>query len=146
MRFGLCFLLSVLMLLGIMETSKYYQRVQIQFMTHLGMKGTAVHHFLMYAHGLLSFSKCTVYRWMKCFQNGHTDCRDTPRSGHPMKLMPTKPGQICLLLNGDHTLSIRRLSTLMNLGFGTVQKGLRKCLELRKRPSCWVPHDLTLVQ
>ncbi len=132
MRFRLCLLLLVIVLLGVMETSKYYQRVQIQFMTRLGMKGPAVHRFLMRAHGPLSLSQCTVYRWMKHFQNGHADCRDAPRSGRPTKLTPNKLSQIRLLLNGDCTLTVKRLSTLTNLGFGTVQKALRKCLELHK--------------
>ncbi len=115
-------------------------------MTHLGMRGPAVHHFLTRAHGPLLLLQRTVYRWMKCFQNGHADCRDAPRSGRPTKLTPTKLGQIRLLLNGDRTLTVWRLSTLTNLGFGTVQKALRKCLELHKRPARWVPHDLMPVQ
>ena len=129
-----------------MQASRYYQRVQIQFMTQLGMRGSAMHRFLLRVHGNSALSQGTVYCWMHNFRNGRGDCCDTLRSGCLTKLTPQTLGQIRLLLNGDCTLTVQRLSTLTNLGFGTVQKALRKCLDLKKQPARWVPHDLTNVQ
>lgn len=60
--------------------------------------------------------------------------------------MPEKLCQICLHLNGDHMLLICHLSTLTNLGFDTVQKGLRKVMELHKHPAQWVQHELNAQQ
>ncbi len=90
----LLFLGSVFVcLLVSMEVSRYYQRVQIQFMTKLGMKGSAVHRFLQCAHRQQALSQGSVYCWMRHFRNGRDNCSDTPRSGCPTKLTPEKEGQ-----------------------------------------------------
>ncbi len=142
------FVFAELLLLFIlaMETSQYYQCIQIQFMTHLGMKGMDIHRFLRRTRQGQALSQCTVYRWMKAFKVGRANCRDAARSSQPMKLTPQKLAEIRLHLNGDRTLSVRYLSTLVNLGFGTTQKALRRVMQLRKQPAHWIPHDLTAAQ
>ena len=129
-----------------LDTSRMYQRVQIQFMMKLGMSAHAVSDHLRRAHGNLALSLSSIYRWMKKFRAGRDGCADAKRSGRPTKITPDKIQQITLLLNGDRTLSVRHLSTLTHLGMATVHKALRTVMKLKKRPSTWVPHDLTADQ
>ncbi len=129
-----------------LDTSRMYQCVQIQFMTKLGMSAHTVSEHLRCAHGNLALSLSSIYRWMKKFRAGQDSCKDGKRSRRPTKLTPQKVQQITLLLNGDRTLSVRRLSTLTNLGMATVHKALCTVMKLTKRPSTWIPHDLTADQ
>ncbi len=63
-----------------------------------------------------------------------------------MKLTAQKMNEIMLKLNGDRNLSVQRLSTLVNLGVGTMHKALMKKLLLKKCPAKWTPHHLTAAQ
>ncbi len=132
--------------MAMLQASREYQRVQIQFMMKLGMTGANIHLNLRRAHGAQTLSPLSVYRWMSKFHSGRQDCCDAQRSGRPTKITPEKLRQIQLLLNGDRTLSINRLSMLTNLGVATVHRALKKHLLLTKCPARWIPHDLTDAQ
>lgn len=129
-----------------MQTSCEYQRVQIQFLQQMNIAPTDIHRNLVRAHGQLALSKASVYRWVKAFNNGCGNCKDMPRSGCPTKLTDQKLNQITLKLNGDRTLSVQRLSTLVNLGVGTTHKALTKKMLLKKCLAKWTPHHLTAAQ
>ncbi len=126
-----------------MQASKYYQRVQIQFLTKLNIRPTRIHDHLRRAHGAAALSASTVYRWSRKFRSGIEDCKDAARPGRPTKLTDEKMRELTVHLNGDRRLSIRRLSHLCDLGVATVHKALRTVLQMKKRPARWVPHHLT---
>ena len=129
-----------------MEHSKKTQRGEIRFLVGLGIKPSRILLHIRQAHQGHALSQTSVFRWAKCFRDGDLSTDNKPCPRRPPVLSEAIVRQIQNTVNVSPNISLRALSVACGVSVGTVHTALRKKLQLRKRPCCWVPHDLTDAQ
>ncbi len=134
-------------LVGANSDDRWVQQwVAIQFLVSLGVANPNIYRHIVSSFGPAMYSKSTVHHWAHRFRLGARSVKSLPRSGRPPKLTAAKLAEICRLLQGDKTLSIRELSRRVRLSVGTIHKSVCKVLQLCKRPAKWVAHLLMVAQ
>ncbi len=112
-------------------------------MVGLRMKTAHIQQHIVRAHGNHALSKSAIYRWAKRFRQGDLSLEDKPRPSRPQVLSNAVVPRIQNAVHVSPNISLRALSQACGVSIRTVHKALRKRLNLCKRPSRWVPHELT---
>ena len=92
-------------------------------------------------YGPQTISMCTVFRWVKAFKAGKFFVEDDTRPGRP-KTSVTKANiaAVKIVVEQDVPLSVKAIASCTGISEGSVQTILKKCLDLRKVCTRWVPH------
>ena len=91
--------------------------------------------------------RTTAYNWWSKFKNGETSIERKSGSGRPQSSrIETNIEFIRQLLDEDNRLTIREISMMSQLSYGTVSTILHEDLELTLRCVKWIPHALSVEQ
>ena len=92
-----------------------------------------------------SYSYPTIVRWAASFKAGESNLEDETRSGRPItQTIKANIELVESLFSKNPRISYSYLYEQTFLSRGTLNRIIKDILELTKRSSRWVPHDLTL--
>jgi histone-lysine N-methyltransferase SETMAR len=119
------------------------QRVYIKMRTALKIDARTIHQELLLIQPETAYSYSNVALWSSRFREGRASVKDDPRSGRP-STTTTKANikRVEELVEEDRRISIRAIEALTSLNVFTIHAILHDHLEMRKRKSRWVPHEL----
>lgn len=127
-----------------MEAKKEYQRFYIFVRLQLGEGIQQIHSDLSKVFGEESLGYSTCTRWARQFDNGREAVQDEHRSGAPKTARSEKAIEsVRQQIDVDPHSSIREISSILDISYGTVNTILVDDLKLRKICARWVPHVLT---
>ena len=116
-----------------MDWQKFEQRCAIKFCVKLGKSATVTYEKLQRAYGEHSLSRAQVFRWHKSFSEGWEQVEDEPRAGRPStSKTDTDVERVRSLVRSDHRLTLRMISSELNLNWFTVHQILTQDLDMRK--------------
>jgi len=131
----------------ITDSQKFEQRCAIKFCVKLGESATVTYEKLQRAYGEHYLSRTQVFRWHKSFLKGREQVEDEPRVG---RLSTSKTDdnveRVRSLVSSDRRLTLRRISSELNLNRFTVHQILTQDLDMRKVCTKMVPKNLTTEQ
>jgi len=120
-----------------MNQQKFEQSYAIKFWVKLGESATVTYEKLQRAYGEHSLSREQVFRWHKSFLKGREQVEDEPRVGR------TSTSKTEDIVRSDRRLTLRMISSELNLNRFTVNKILTQDLDLRTVCTKMVPKNLT---
>lgn len=98
--------------------------------------------FIVYADLVVPYNTCA--RWVREFKDGRKLLTDKPRPGAPKsKVNGALIENVKNQIDNDPNISVREISSELDVSIGTVYKVLHEELGLRKISARWVPHVLT---
>jgi histone-lysine N-methyltransferase SETMAR len=119
------------------------QRVYIKMRTALKIDARTIHQELLLIQPDVAYSYRNVALWSSRFREGRASVKDDPRSGRPQTTTTqANIKRIEELVEEDRRISIRAIEVQTSLNLFTIHAILHDHLELRKRKSRWVPHEL----
>ena len=127
-----------------MDRQKFEQRCAIKFCVKLGESATVTYEKLQRAYGEHSLSRAQLFRWYKSFLEGREQVEDEPRAG-PQKT-DDNVERVRSLVRSDRRMTLRMISSKLNLNGFTVHQILIQDLGLRKVCAKMVPKNLTTEQ
>jgi len=130
-----------------MDQQKFEQCCAIKFCVNLGESATVNYEMLQRAYGEHSLSRAQVFRWHKSCLEGQEQVEDKPRAGRPStSKMDGNVERVRFLVRSDHRLTLRMISSELNLNRFTIHQILTQGLDMRKVCSKMVPKNLTTEQ
>ena len=84
------------------------------------------------AYGEHSLSRAQVFRWHKSFLEGREQVEDKPCVGRPTSKTDDNVERVRSLVRSDHQLTLRMISSELNLNQFTVHQILTQDLDMRK--------------
>lgn len=130
-----------------MDRQKFEQRCAIKFCVKLGESATVAYEKLQRAYGEHSLSRAQVFRWHKSFLEGREQVEDEPRAGRPStSKTDDNVERVRSLVRSDRRLTLRMISSELNLNRFTVHQILTRDLGMRKVCAKMVPKNLTTEQ
>ena len=130
-----------------MDWQKFEQHCAIKFCIKLGESATVTYEKLQRAYVEHSLSRAQVFRWHKSFLEGREQVEDEPRAGRPS---PSKTEdnveRVRSLVRSDRRLTLRMISSELNLKQCTVYQILLQDLDRRNVCVKMVPKNLTTEQ
>ena len=130
-----------------MDRQKFEQRCAIKFCVKLGESATVTYEKLQRAYGEHSLSRAQVFRWHKSFLEGREQVEDEPRAGRPStSKTDDNVERVMSLVRSDRRLTLRMISSELNLNGFTVHQILTQDLDMRKVCAKMVPKNLTTEQ
>lgn len=104
--------------------------------------------FLKVAFGEDVLSYVTIWRWYRDFSEGRReDITDSPREGRPTsQRSQANIDAVNELIQEDRHITVREISSLLDISTGTVHTIITKDLNKRYVSSKWVPRFLTIEQ
>jgi len=127
-----------------MEKRNLEQRCAIKFCVILNENATEK---LKRAYGERAVSRTQVCRWHKSFLDGRESEEDEPRSGRPCTSKTEENvTKVRNLVRSDRRLTVRMISSVLNLNRQTVHKILTFELGMQKICAKLVPKIITNVQ
>ena len=128
-----------------MDRQKFEQSCAIKFCVKLGESATVTCEKLQRAYGEHSLSRSQVFRWHKSFLEGREQVEDEPRAGRPSTTSKTDDNveRVRYLVRADRRLTLRMISSELNLNRFTVHQILTQDLDTRKvrQGGFKEPHD-----
>ncbi len=129
-----------------MALQKVDQQYEIRFLVRDGKNARQIIDCMQRTHPKDCLSVSFIHRWVNWFSSGQDRIKNLDKSGAPKKRTAAKLGQIQGVIQGDRRSTIREVSRQVQLSYRTVQKALKKDLNLCKKSATWVPHFLTAAQ
>ena len=130
-----------------MDRQKFEQSCAIKFCVKLGESVTVTYEKLQRAYGEHSLSRAQVFRWHKFFLEVREQVEDEPRAGrHSTSKTDDNAERVRSLVSSDRLLTLRMISSELNLNQFTVHKILTQDLDTRKVCAKMVPKNLTTEQ
>lgn len=125
----------------------YQQRVFIKCVCFLDWSSSVVHANCVKIFGRSAYSLSTVKYWMKRVKEGNGDVSERRGGSVPDEvLFQQRVDEIKEKLAETRHWSVRSLSNVTGIPYGTTLKILKEKLGLKKRLSRWVPHELSDIQ
>ena len=128
-----------------MDQQKFEQSCDIKFCVKLGEFATVTYVKLQRAYGEHSLSRAQVFRCHKSFLEGREQVEDEPRIRSTSKT-DDNVERVRSLVRSDLRLTLRMISSELNLNQFTVHKILTQDLDMRKVCAKMVPKNLTTEQ
>ena len=129
-----------------MDRQKFEQSCAIKFCLKLGEFATVTYEKLRRAYGELSLSRAQVFRWHKSFLEVREQVEDEPRAGRrSTSKTDDNVERVRSILRSDR-LTLRMISSELNLNWFTVHKILTQDLGMRNVCAKMVPKNLTTEQ
>ncbi|CAI5658033.1 unnamed protein product [Oreochromis niloticus] len=123
---------------------KLEQREKIQFCVQTRISVKKTFKMLQEVYGSKAMSRSRCKDWYLRFKNGRTSVDDETRSGRPStSTTPKHIREIDRLVHQDLRISVREISAILNVSFGTVQAILTSTLNLHQVANKFVPRLLT---
>ena len=130
-----------------MDRQKFEQRCANKFCVKFGESASVIYEKLQRAYGEHSLSRAQVFSWHKSFLEGREQVEDEPRAG---RLSTSKTDdnveRVRSLVRSDRRLTLRMISSELNLNRFTVHQILTQDLDMRKVCAKMVPKNLTTEQ
>jgi len=127
--------------------ANFEQRCPIKFCVKLGESAAVTYKRLQRAYGEHSPSRAQVFRWNKSFLEGREQVEDEPRAGRTStSKMDDYVERVRSLVRSDRRLTLRLISSELNLNQFTVHQMLTQDLGMRKLCAKMVPKNLTTEQ
>lgn len=104
----------------------------IKFCQELGDTPSKTYEKIVATKGEHSVSRAVVFSWHKRFKEGTTSITDKDGRGRNKKTSQTLVTSIAEALNNDRRLTLRTLSAMFQISYGTTQSILTKDLQMRK--------------
>lgn len=127
-----------------MDVSRENQKFNIFTRLQLGDDLQKIHEdlFAVYSDQAVPYNTCA--RWIREFKAGRKLLTDKPRPGSPKsKVNKTLVAIIKNQVDNVPNVSVREISSDLDVSIGTVHRVLHEELGLRKISARWVPHVLT---
>ena len=127
-----------------MDRQKFEQRCAIRFCVKLGESGTVTYEKPQRAYQEHSLSRAQVFRWHKSFLEGREQVEDKPRVGRPSaSKTDDSVERMRSLVRSDRRLTLRMISSELNLNQFTAHQILTRNLDMRKvrQDGSKEPHD-----
>jgi len=130
-----------------MDRQTFEQCCAIKFFVELGESATVTYEKLQRASGEHSLSRAQVFRWHKSFLEGREQAEDEPCAGRPStSKTDDNVERVRSLVRSDHRLTLRMISSELNLNRFTVHQILTQDLDMRNVCAKIVPKNLTTEQ
>jgi len=130
-----------------MDRQKFEQSCAIKFCVKLGESATVTYEKLERAYGEHSLSRAQVFRWHKSFLEGREQVEDEPCVGRPStSKTDNSVERVRSLVRSDCQLTLRMISSELNLKQFTVHQILTQDLDMRKVCAKMVLKNLTTEQ
>ena len=130
-----------------LDRQKFEQSCAIKFCVKLGESATVTYEKLQWTNGEHSLSRAQVFRWHKSFLEGREQVEDEPRAGRPStSKTDDNVERVRSLVRLDRRLTLRMISSEINLNRFTVHQILTQDLYMRKVCTKMVPKNLTTKQ
>ena len=130
-----------------MDRQKFEQRCAIKFCLKLSKSATVTYEKLQRAYGEHSLSRAQVFRWHKSFLEGREQVEDEPRAGRPSNSKTDdNVERVRSLVRSDRRLTLRMISSELNVNRFIVHQILTQDLDMRKECAKMVPKNLTTDQ
>jgi len=130
-----------------MDRQKFEQRCAIKFCVKLGESATVTYEKLKRAYGEHSLSRAQVFRWHKSFLEGREQVEDELSAGRPStSKTEDNVERVRSLVKSDRRLTLRMISSELNLNRFTVYQILTQDLDMRNVCTKMVPKNLTTEQ
>ena len=127
-----------------MDVSREHQRFYILTRLQLGDELKQIHEYLHTVYKELAVPYNTCSRWVREFKDGKKLIADKPRSAaSKFKVNETLIINVKNQVDNDPNVSVREISSDLDVSIGTIHKVLHEELGLRKISARWVPHVLT---
>jgi len=128
-----------------MDRQKLEQRCAIKFCVKLDESATVTYEKLQRAYGEHFLSRAQVFRLHKSFLKGGEQVEDEPRARRP-STSKTDVKRVRSLVRSDRLLTLRMISSELNLNRFTVHQIFTQDLDMRKVCAKMVPKYLTTKQ
>jgi len=130
-----------------MDRQKFEQCCAIKFCVKPGESVTVTYEKLQRAYGEHSLSRAQVFRRHKSFLEGWEKVEDEPRAGRPStSKTDDNVERVRSLVRSDCRLTLRMISTELNLNQFTIHQILTQDLDMGKVCAKMVPKNLTTEQ
>jgi len=130
-----------------MDRKKFEQSCAIKFCVKFGESATATYEKLQSAYGEHFLSRAQVFRWHKSFLEDREQVEDEPRAGRTSTSKTDDNVEIVRsLVRSDRRLTLRMISSELNLNWFTVHQSLTQDLDMRKVWAKMIPKNLTTEQ
>ena len=127
-----------------MEKRNLEQRCTIKFCVKLNEYATETYKKLRRAYGEHALSRTQIFRWHKGFLDGRENVEDEPRCGRPCTSKTDENvTKVWDLVRSDRPLTVRMISSVLNLNRQTVHEILTFELGMQKICNKLVPKILT---
>src|SRR5215469_12214546 len=127
-----------------MDQEKFERHCAIKFCVKLGESATETYEKLQRAYGEHSLSRAKVFRWHKSFLEVREQVEDEPHAGRSStSKTDDNVERVRSLVRSDHRLTLRMISSELNLNRFTVHQILTQDLGMRKVWTKMVPNNLT---
>lgn len=121
-------------------------RAAIQFCVGLGKTPTQTYKLVQEAKTVKKCCRSLVFKWHRQFKEGRTSIEDDTRRGRPAEKKVDIVKTVKDLLDKDRRLTIRTISTKLDIPATTVHRILKRELHMSKVSARWVPRLLTQEQ
>ena len=130
-----------------MDRQKFEQRCAIKFCVKLGEYTTVTYEKLQRAYGEHFLSRAQVFRWHKSFLEDQEQVEEEPLAGRPStSKTDDNVERVRSLVRSDCRLTLKMISSELNLNRFTVHQILTQDLHMRKVCAKMVPKNLTAEQ
>jgi len=130
-----------------MDRQNFEHRIAIKFCVKLDESATGPYENLQRAYGEHSLSRAQVFRWHMSFLEGREQVEEEPRAGRfSTSKTDYNVERVRSLLRSDRRLTLRMISSKLNLNRFTVHQILTQDLFKRKVCAKMVPKKLTTEQ
>ena len=130
-----------------MDQQMFEQSSAIKFCVKLGESAIMTYEKLQRAYGEHSLSRAQVFRWHKSFLEGREQVEDELRAGrHSTTKTDDNVERVRSPVRSDRRLTLRMISSELNLNRFTVRQILTQDLDMRKVCAKMVPKNLTTRQ
>ena len=128
------------------DRQKFEQRCAIKFCVRLSESATVTYEKLQSAYAEHSLFRAQVYGWYKSFLEGREQVEDEPRAGRPSNSKTDNAERVKSLVRSDRRMTLRIISSELNLNRFTFHQILTQDLDMRKVCAKMVPKNLTTEQ
>jgi transposase len=119
-------------------------KTNMTFCFKLGKTATEAYEMLVRVYGDAAVSRKAVYKWFERFRGRAESTEDEQRSGRPStSTTDENVSKINEMIRANRGLTIREISTALNVSFGSVQLVLKKRLNMRRVREKFVPRLLS---
>lgn len=119
-------------------------RAVIKYLRIKGLPRKAVHEELVTTLGEDAPSYSMVKKWYAEFAHGRTSTEDAARSGRPADVTtPEMVDKVLSLILSDRRLTIRHVSTVLNISNATAHSIITEHIGMHKVSARWVPRNLS---
>jgi transposase len=126
-----------------MDAPKQVQHGVIQFLCKEGMSPSDILRRMKDVYEDACLKRSTVFKWSVEFRGGQVSTADGPRPGQVSVITEEKIAAVDTLVQENHCITVRELSTAVNISMGSIHQILHAHLGNWKVCAQWVPKHLT---